>query len=150
MYTIQNKIRQLIRTLGYDVRQRRPELIDFLNTRRVNLALMWAPIPVSSAHCCEPTAILDRSFPSNRHRPFYDLIFRTAKDPKWTAQKLALGEHPGRALLNVSKFNTFSSLLSQTANAAAFEKNSAVCDVELIHVVRLDDACKFHPSDRFF
>ena len=71
-------------------------------------------------------------------------------DPKWTAHKFALGEVAGRATLNVAKFNTFSSLLPQTRNAAAFEENSAVSYVEEVDVFRLDDICKLQQSDRPF
>jgi FkbM family methyltransferase len=81
---------------------------------------------------------------------FRELTGRTARDSNWTAHNLALGDIPGRATLNISKFSTFSSLLPQTMNANAFEENSAVSHTEEITVVRLDDICRLQDSDRPF
>jgi len=63
------------------------------------------------------------------------------------AHKIALGEIPGRANLNVSMSDTFSSLLPQTRNAFAFEQQSAVVRMEEIEIVCLDEICNLQVSD---
>ncbi len=148
---IKNQIRSLIRTLGYDIQQRKPDLVDFLKARQINLVLdvgankgqfgaeLRAYGYSGSIISFEPAS-----------QPFQDLNSRTSNDAKWIAHNFALGEVSGRAKLNVAKFNTFSSLLPQTRNAAAFEENSAVSYVEEIDVFRLDDICKLQQSERPF
>jgi len=145
------RVRRLVRAFGYDVRQRRPELIDYLNSRAINLVIdvgansggfgaeLRADGYSGSILSFEPA-----------DQPFQDLAALTANDPKWKAKKLALGQTSGWAKLNVSRFDTFSSLLPQTTNAAAFEKYSAVDHAEIVEVCRLDDVCKLQGSDRPF
>jgi FkbM family methyltransferase len=83
-------------------------------------------------------------------QPFQRLMGMLTSDPKWTAHNFALGELSGRAKLNVSMFNTYSSLLSQTSNARAFEASSFVDHIEEVDVFRLDDVYNLQASDRPF
>jgi FkbM family methyltransferase len=144
-------VRRSIRALGYDLRQRRPELIDFLSAREVNLVYdvganggqFGASL---RAHGYRGSIV---SFePANG--PFTELTEKARSDTRWTAHKVALGSSPGKARLHVSKFSTYNSLLNQTQNAAAFEEASSVTHVEEVDIARLDDLCEMTASSRVF
>jgi FkbM family methyltransferase len=144
-------IRRTIRALGYDLRQKRPELIEFLKDRKINLVLdvganagqfgaaLRADGYSGAIISFEPAGV-----------PFQELLQRTTDDGRWIAHKVALGDCRGRVKLNVSRSHTFSSVLSQTPNAFAFERNSVVDHVEEVDVARLDDVCEIKPQDRVF
>jgi FkbM family methyltransferase len=148
---IKKTIRRMIRALGYDLRQKRPELVEFLKDREINLILdvgantgQFGAALRADGYCgtivsFEPASV-----------PFQELLQRTADDARWIVYKLSLGDCSGRVKLNVSRFHTFSSVLSQTANASAFERNSMVDHVEEVQMVRLDDVCEMKPQDRVF
>lgn len=151
MEVIKRFIRPSIRALGYDLRQRRPELIDFLRTRDINLVIdVGANRGQFGARLRSDgyRGLIESFEPASA--PYRELQRRTTNDKKWKARNVALGEYRGRAKLNVSKSDTFSSFLDQTTNAAAFERNSAVNHTEDVEIVRLDDLFQLQTSDRAF
>jgi FkbM family methyltransferase len=148
---IKKTIRRMVRALGYDVRQKRPELVEFLKDREINLVLdVGANVgQFGAALRADGYSGTIISF-EPASMPFRELLQRAAEDRRWIAHKLSLGERPGRVKLNVSRSHTFSSMRSQTANASAFERNSLVDHVEEVEMVRLDDVYDFKPQDRLF
>src|SRR5438067_4510562 len=151
MNMIKNMVRRSIRAVGYDLRQRRPELIDFLESRQVNLVFdvgansgQFGMALRADGYCGSIISFEPAS------KPFEELIRRTRTDANWTAHKVALGEAPGSGKLNVTRSDTFSSLLIQTQNACAFEESSTVDHVEEVEVFRMDDLCHLKVSDRAF
>jgi len=107
MRMIKNMARRSIRALGYDLKQRRPDLVDFLRSRDINVVLdvganrgqfgarLRADGYSGSIVSFEPAS-----------EPFRELMLRAEVDEKWEAHKIALGEIPGRANLNVSMSDT--------------------------------------------
>jgi len=148
---IKQTVRRMVRAFGYDLRQRRPELVEFLKDREINLVLdvgantgqfgatLRAEGYSGTIISFEPASV-----------PFSELRHRATGDRRWVPLKLSLGDRPGRVKLNVSRYNTFSSVLRQTSNASAFEKNSAVDHVEEVEMACLDDVCEIKPNDRVF
>ena len=151
MNTMRTLVRRSIRALGYDLRQRRPELIDFLSAREVNLVYdvganggqFGASLRAHGYH----GSIVSFEPESGA---FAELMERARRDTRWTVHKVALGSSPAKAQLRVSRSSTFSSLLSQTRNAAAFEESSSVSHFEEIDVRRMDDLCDLTESDKVF
>jgi FkbM family methyltransferase len=148
---IKNAARRSIRALGYDLRQHRPELIDFLQSRKINLVFdvganrgQFGLALRAEGYCGSIVSFEPAS------KPFEELVRKTRDDTNWTAHKVALGEVPGLGKLNVSRSDTFSSLLAQTKNACAFEESSTVDHVEEVEIFRMDDLCDLKVSDRAF
>ena len=72
-------------------------------------------------------------------RAAYDLLkARADQDGAWETHPVALGERPGKAVINVSKANVFSSLLDQRAAAVTFDANAASTRTEEVTVATLD------------
>ncbi len=151
MSFVKNLIRKSVRGLGYDIRQHSPELIDFLKSRRINLvfdvganrgqfgAMLRADGYDGSIVSFEPA-----------NEPFQEIMRRKAGDKKWTAHRFALGENSGLIKLNVSKWDTYNSILPLTKSAAEFDLNSGVDHVEEVEIFRVDDVCQLQHSDRAF
>ena len=151
MSAAKNQMRRLLRALGYDVQRRKPDLVDFLDARQINLIFDEGANSGqfgTELRACGYSGSIISFEPASE--PFKDLTSLTLNDPKWTAHNFALGDSTGHTKLNVSKFNTFSSLRPQTKNAAAFEENSAVSHIEEVEMFRLDDIYKLQVSDRPF
>jgi FkbM family methyltransferase len=151
MELIKKLVRRSIRGLGYDLRQRRPELIDFLKARNINLVIDVGAnrgqfaLGLRSDGYCGSIVSFEPAI-----GPYQELMRLTSSDERWKSYHCALGERSGRTKLNISLSDTFSSILDQTTNAYAFEQSSAVTHVEDIDIFRLDDVCPLRSSDRAF
>jgi FkbM family methyltransferase len=151
MSFVKNLVRRSVRGLGYDLRKRRPELIDFLKARRINVVFdvganrgQFGAMLRADGYCGSIVSFE----PANE--PLKELMRRMADDKKWTAHNFALGESTGLTRLNVSKEDTFSSILPLAENAASFDLNSRVDHVEEVEIFRMDDVCRLQYSDRAF
>jgi FkbM family methyltransferase len=145
------RIQRMIRALGYDLRQKRPELIDFLKNRKINLVLDVGANTgqFGAALRADGYSGLIISF-EPASVPSRELSRRATNDGNWKGYRLAIGDRPGLVKLNVSRCHTFSSVLSQTTNASAFERDSEVGHVEEVEMVRLDDVREIKTQDRAF
>lgn len=71
--------------------------------------------------------------------PYGLLVKRLERDPAWQARKVAAGEQPGEATINLSKSSVFNSLLPLTDFASRFDPNSEVLATETVQVDTLDN-----------
>lgn len=143
-------VRSFFRKRGYDL-VRGPNLHDYLRSRDVDLVVdvggnsggygtylrRWG----YRGHILslEPTS-----------GAFQKLKALTARDPRWTALKLAAGREPGQATISVSRDDRFSSFHRLSAEGVAYDPKAAVIAEEAVEVVTLDGLLADNASQRPF
>jgi FkbM family methyltransferase len=70
---------------------------------------------------------------------FSDLERNAQGDPDWNVHRMALGESPGKATINILEDASASSILPVTSGSASVIPDSARIDTETVGVRRLDD-----------
>jgi FkbM family methyltransferase len=80
---------------------------------------------------------------------FEQLERAAADDPQWETRQLAIGDHAGTAILQLTSNSVSSSLLATSERQVAADKGSAVVGTETVDVVRLDGVPELvRPTDR--
>src|SRR5829696_2372032 len=72
-------------------------------------------------------------------RAVFDVLkARADEDGDWEVHPVALGEQPGKAVINVAELSVFSSLLPQRDAATAFDPGATHARTEEVAVATLD------------
>ena len=123
----------------YELKRTTPTIHDFLKSRKVDVVF---DVGGNDGHFGlslrrEGYQGLIVSF--EPLRAAYDALkARADQDGAWETHHVALGEQPGKAVINVSKASVFSSLLEQRAAAVAFDANATSTGTEEVTVATLD------------
>jgi FkbM family methyltransferase len=81
---------------------------------------------------------------------FAELQDRSASDPDWTVQRVAIGDQPGALELNVSEASNISSFLKVKEEYVAGRPPARVCRTERVPIVKVDDLLREAPYERIF
>lgn len=138
-------IRKLLRRTGYDLKRLhqpgQTSLIEFLWSRDVDLVLDIGANSGQFAAKLRGQGYRGQIVSFEPVRAAFDRL-RTAAagDEKWQVRRLALGEFPGRASINVSVNSEFSSFVEQTSFTKRHHATrAAVTHTEEVDIVRLDN-----------
>jgi FkbM family methyltransferase len=135
-------VRRPLRKLGYDFRKitEKPELIDFLQSRSVDLVL---DVGANSGQFAR--LMRDRGYAGEiiSYEPvsevFEMLMSHAAADRKWQVHNIALGSNPGTAVINVSSRTEFSSIKSVSRAAIDFDEFAKPVRQEEVRVETIDN-----------
>jgi FkbM family methyltransferase len=137
-------IRRTLRRFGYDFRRVQhfgePTLLDFLVSRKIDLIL-----DVGANEGQFTQAIRNAGYGGEivSFEPignvFAKLAANAARDRKWTARRLALGDQRGRSEISVTAHTVFSSFMAQSAMLQGWDPGTAVVAREEVEVATLDE-----------
>src|SRR5215210_642812 len=103
-----------------------PGLIDFLEARSIDLVF---DVGANDGHFglwLRECGYRGRIVSFEPIRAVFDLLkARADEDGDWEAHPVALGERPGKAVINVAELSVFSSLLRHRAAATTFDPAAA-------------------------
>jgi FkbM family methyltransferase len=143
--TLTKAAKSIIHRLGYDIRRtgaqqqiyKRP--IDFINSRAIDLVVDVGANTGQYGEYLRYAGFRGRivSFEPTA-AAYQELAAKAAIDGMWTAENMAIGDEDGTASINVSELSVFSSILSQTPAALAFDPNARNVGKEVVAVARLD------------
>jgi FkbM family methyltransferase len=129
----------------------RPSLIDFLQTRGIDLVFDVGANDGSFGLWLRELGYRGRIVSFEPIRAVFDLLrARADEDGDWEAHPFALGDQPGSAVLNVSELSVFSSLLPLRAAATAFDPGAAPARREEVAVATLDQFASAYASRKCF
>lgn len=138
---VPNAIRSLFTWAGYDVgRHPAGRRVQVLNGHRVDLVL-----DVGAAVGSYGTSLRRFGYRGAiasfepMQRPYDALRLASRDDPLWTTHHLALGDHPGKQVINVAANSDSSSLLPMLDACSSAEPDAAYVGTESVRVERLDD-----------
>ena len=139
--TLKHSLQNCARVLGFDIRKRRPNLVDFFRSRSVDLVLDVGANTGQFALDIRRLGYAGRiiSF-EPLLEPFRVLGEAAARDPLWSVRRLALGNSNGRTTINVSRDVKMSSVVGQTELAQRSGFQMDVVRVDEVDIARLDDA----------
>jgi FkbM family methyltransferase len=138
---VKQALRTPLRRLGYDLRRidDQPELIDFLQSRNVDVLL-----DVGANEGQFARLMRDKGYRGDIisfepvSGPFEKLKAAAAGDPRWFVQNLALGMHDDAVPINVAPAHEFSSFRQLAPAGAAFDPKAVPNRMETVQVRRLD------------
>jgi FkbM family methyltransferase len=114
-----------LRRMGYDLQRRSPNLIDFLESRAVTVVFDVGANEGQYGLYLRDLGFHGRIVSFEPVKASFRILSQhAAGDELWTAHNCALGAAPGTASIHVSDATAFSSMLSRTAAADAFESSS--------------------------
>lgn len=143
-------VRRILGHYGLDVR-RRPNLGRFLASRAIDVFLDVGANSGQTGAALRQQGYRGRivSFEPVRD-VFLGLKQRADRDGNWDAHNFALGSSNETRVINVSRNTLFSSMLTQTEEAARFNVDTSVVHRETVTVRRLDDMFSEFVDKRVF
>lgn len=152
MATLRQKLQKKIRSdFGFDVHKKRPNLNDYLQSRKIDLVLDVGANIGQFGHRLRHDGYSGRII---SFEPISDVFQQLSaeinSDSNWSARKVALGAKKGVAEINVSENHSMSSLLEQTEIGRRCNLQTEVKRKDEIEVVRLDDIFDEFKSSRVF
>lgn len=129
---------------GDDTTYTEPGLIEFLNSRGIDLVF---DVGANDGHFglwLRESGYRGRIVSFEPIRALFDrLKARADEDGAWEAHPVALGDKPGKALINVSASSVFSSLRPHREAATTFDPEAVPVRTEEVEVATLD---RFAPA----
>ncbi len=148
---MRKRVKAFLRTRGYSIGRRSPDILDFLQSRDVSLVIDVGANVGQFALSLRELGYRGKIVSLEPVRHIFDKLEGTAaRDPLWTTLNLALGSAEGSAEIHVSDDSRFSSFLTQTKEARLFDPRSRVTQREVVSVKRLEDILKDWPEERVF
>ena len=132
-------IRRMVRKFGADIEWRRPTLVDLLALHDVDTVLDVGANVGQFARRLRAWGYRGRiiSFEPLRG-PFERLRQAAARDPRWQAVNVALGDEDTSGRINVSEATVFSSMLAARPVLRQIWNSAATVRVEEVTIRRLD------------
>ena len=128
-----------------------PELIDFLGARGIEVVF---DVGANDGHFglwLRERGYRGRIVSFEPIRAVFDILkARADEDGDWEVHPVALGEQPGKAVINVAKLSVFSSLLPQRDAATAFDPGATHARTEEVAVATLDQFAPDYASRACF
>jgi FkbM family methyltransferase len=133
-------IKRGLRRFGLDIRRRSPELMEFLDARRVDVVLDVGANIGQFGKMLRSRGYRGKIVSFEPIGAIYRELRTVAeRDGNWQTHHLALGATAGRAVLNVTRRSVFSSILDQSPAAQRFDAAAAVTHQEEVCIACLDD-----------
>ena len=132
--------KKVARRVGYDVRRAAPNVVDFINSRNVDVVLDVGANVGQFGRELRERGYRGQIVSFEPVTPVFEELRKAAeRDHAWEVRNLALGASHGTATIKVSENTVFSSILKQTPVGEAYDAKARVLREETIRVERLDD-----------
>lgn len=150
-----HSVRRTLRRFGYDFRRiehfGEPTLMDFMASREIDLVIDVGANEGQFALELRGAGYVGEivSF-----EPIGDVFAKlqanAGRDRQWTARRLALGDKPGRALIDVTELSVFSSMRPQSARLNGWHPGTKIIGREDVEVSTLDSVFGEYEGRRVF
>jgi FkbM family methyltransferase len=137
--TAKERLKSIVRSTGYEIRRRHPDLVQFLRSRSVNLVL-----DVGANEGQFGQELRSRGYTGRiiSFEPVADVFKRLEQncsaDNNWDCRNMALGDSIGTIEINVSKNTAMSSIIDQTDIGRNSIYDTDVIRVDKVQVTTLD------------
>jgi FkbM family methyltransferase len=139
---IARRLQRTIHRAGVDIRPTRQnrDVVDFLENRQIDTVLDVGANTGQFAASLRSLGYKNRIISFEPIKSVFEtLVRRAGKDGRWGAHNFALGATSGEAVINVSDYSVFSSMLPTTSAVTEFSASAAVTHKETIEVRTLDE-----------
>ena len=117
-----------------------PDLIDFISDRGINVVIDVGAKVGQFGEFLRGNRYRGKIISFEPIESAFQILSQNAEaDGNWEAHHCGLGAASGEALINVSEFNVFSSILTVTNVATQYDKRAAVERTETISLSTLDE-----------
>lgn len=137
--TVKERLKSIVRSTGYEIRQRHPDLAQFLRSRSVNLVL---DVGANEGQFAQELRLRGYTGKIVSFEPvaeaFKQLQQNCASDKNWDCRKMAVGDSTGTIEINVSKNTAMSSIVCQTDVGRNSIYDADVIRVDAVQITTLD------------
>lgn len=148
---VKDRLKSIVRSVGYEIRRQHPDLTEFLHSRSVNLVL---DVGANEGQFAQELRSRGYSGRIVSFEPVAEVFERleknSAADEKWSCRNMALGETIGTIEINVSKNTAMSSIVSQTEVGRNSIYEADVVRVDKVQITTLDSLFSEFSEDRVF
>lgn len=132
-------VRRLVRKFGFDVERRRPVVPDLLQRLRIDTVLDVGANVGQYATRLRAWGYKARIVSFEPVQPVFEVLQRSvARDSRWDAFNLALGDTDGTGTIHVAEATVFSSILNARPELRARHYSAAAIREQEITIQRLD------------
>jgi FkbM family methyltransferase len=144
-------VRWLLWRVGLEVRPRRPNLVNFLESRKIDIFLDVGANIGQTGRQLRAEGYRGRIVSFEPIKSVFEQLKRVAeRDGNWEAYNFALGSAPARTNIKISENTIYSSMLDQTPEAQRFDRSARIQREEMMEVQRLDDIFSRFRGHRVF
>jgi FkbM family methyltransferase len=148
---MKQQIQKLARFAGYDIRQRQPNLVDFLQSRKINLVLDVGANVGQFATQLRRWGYAGRIMSFEPVSELFRLLLHAAAgDDLWSVHRIAVGASSGQAKINISNNPLMSSMAEQVDLAYRSQYQMQTIRIDEVQITRLDDLATQLANARVF
>ncbi|MCS3501746.1 FkbM family methyltransferase [Bradyrhizobium japonicum] len=148
---VKDRLKSFVRSAGYEIRRHHPNLVEFLQSRSVNLVL---DVGANEGQFGQDLRSHGYSGKIVSFEPVVDVFKGLEKkceaDQKWECRNTALGDANGIIQINVSKNTAMSSIVKQTEIGRDSIYESQVVRVDKVPITTLDSMFEEFAGERVF
>lgn len=137
---LKRQIKKLLWRRGLELRPRRPNLVQFLESRRIDVFLDVGANTGQTGLQLRDLGYRGLIVSFEPIKAVFEKLKRVAdQDGNWEVHNFALGSAPAQTPIKISKNTVYSSMLDQTPDAQRYDRFARVDREETVEVRRLDD-----------
>jgi FkbM family methyltransferase len=148
---VKEQLKSIVRSTGYEIRRKHPDLVQFLQSRSINLIL---DVGANEGQFAQEVRTRGYAGKIISFEPvaetFRQLQQNCALDNNWDCRRMALGDSAGTAEINVSKNTAMSSIVSQTDIGRNSIYDADVVRIETVQIETLDAIFSEFADSRVF
>ncbi|MEH2523521.1 MULTISPECIES: FkbM family methyltransferase [unclassified Bradyrhizobium] len=149
--TVKERLKYIVRSTGYEIRHRHPDLMQFLKSRSVNLVL---DVGANEGQFAQELRLRGYKGKIVSFEPVAEVFGRLqqncASDKNWHCRNMALGDFTGTIEINVSKNTAMSSIADQTDIGRNSIYETDVIRIDTVQIVTLDTIFSEFTDNRVF
>lgn len=137
---VKRQMKKLLWRRGLELRPRRPNLVQFLESRKIDVFLDVGANTGQTGLQLREQGYRGRIVSFEPVKDVFERLKRVAdRDGNWEAQNFALGSASAPMLIKISESTIYSSMLDQTPEAQRYDRSAKIQREENVEVRRLDD-----------
>jgi FkbM family methyltransferase len=144
-------ISKVTRSAGFEIKQVKPTLEDFLRSRSVDLVLDVGANIGQFGQMLRLNGYAGDILSFEPIPEIHATLEKTAaRDPRWQTRRVGVGAAPGSLSINIADKNCYSSFKSTAQDGLAFDEGSRTVRTEQVPIVRLDEIVDPARAERTF
>ena len=148
---VKKQVKRLLWRRGLELRPRRPNLVQFLESRKIDIFLDVGANTGQTGLQLREQGYRGRIVSFEPVKTVFEKLKRVAdRDGNWEAQNFALGSAPAQMPIKISGNTVYSSMLDQTPEAQRYDTSAKVQREEIVEVRKLDDIFSRFSGHRVF
>ena len=148
---VKKQVKRLLWRRGLELRPRRPNLVQFLESRKIDIFLDVGANTGQTGLQLREQGYRGRIVSFEPVKTVFERLERVAdRDGNWEVQNFALGSASAQTPIKISESTIYSSMLDQTQEAQRYDRSAKVQREENVEVRRLDDIFSRFRGHRVF